>query len=82
MPGFHKFESDTNRVETMILFIDKLNYYPQRIRMEVYFIDKPDNIYFTDNTFFNLNFNIDLSDSLFSTSEKVIEGFRINEMKP
>lgn len=82
MPGFHKFENDTNRVETMILYIDKLNYYPRRIRMEVYFIDEPDHIYFTDNTFFNLKFNLKLNDSLFNTAEKVIDGFRINEMKP
>lgn len=82
MPGFHKFENDTNRVETMILFIDKLSYYPQRLRMEVYFIDNPDNVYFTDNTFYNIKFNLELNDSLFNTSEKVIKGFRINEIKP
>ena len=82
MPGFYKFEIDTNRVETMILFIDKLSYYPQRIRMEVYFIDNPENVYFTDNTFYNIKFNLELNDSLFNTSKKVIEGFRINEIKP
>lgn len=82
MPGFHKFEIDTNRVETMILFIDKLSYYPQRIRMEVYFIDNPDNVYFTDNSFYNIKFNLELNDSLFNTSEKVIKGFRIKEIKP
>ena len=82
MPGFYKFENDSNRVETMILFINKLNYYPQRIRMEAYFIDNPDNVYFTDNTFYNINFNPELNDSLFNTSDKVIKGFRINEIKP
>lgn len=82
MPGFHKFETDTNRVETMILFIDKLSYFPQRIRMEVYFIDNHDNVYFTDNTFYNIKFNLELNDSLFNTSEKVIKGFRIKEIKP
>ena len=82
MPGFHKFENDTNRMETMILFIDKLNYYPLRIRMEVYFIDNPDDIYFTENTFKNIKFNPDLNENLFNTSEEVIEGFRINEIKP
>ena len=82
VPGFHKFEIDTNRVETMILFIDKLSYYPQRIRMEVYFIDNPDNVYFADNAFYNIKFNLELNDSLFNTSEKVIKGFRIKEIKP
>ena len=82
MPGFYTFEIDTNRVETMILFIDKFSYYPQRIRMEVYFIDNPDIVYFTDNTFYNIKFNRESNDSLFSTSEKVVEGFRINEIKP
>jgi len=82
MPGFYKFTIDTNRVETMILFIDKLNNYPQRIRMEVYFMDNPDNVYFTDNTFYNIKFNPVLNDSLFNTSDKVVTGFRINEIKP
>ena len=82
IPGFYKFEIDTNRVETMILFIDKLSYYPQKIRMEVYFIDNPENIYFTDNTFYNIEFNLELNDSLFNTAEKVIKGFRIKEIKP
>ena len=82
MPGFYKFEIDTNRVETMVLFIDKLSYYPQRIRMEVYFIDNPENVYFTDNTFYNIKFNLELNDSLFNTSKKAIEGFRMNEIKP
>ena len=70
-----EIENDTNRVKTMILFIDKLIYYPQRMRMEVYFIDKPDNIYFTDNTFFNLKFNIELNDNSINTAESVINGF-------
>lgn len=82
MPGFHMFEIDTNRVETMILFIDKLNYYPQRIRMEVYFIDNPDNVYFTDNTFYDIKFNLELNDSLFNTSEQVIKGYSISDIKP
>lgn len=82
MPGFYKFENDTNRMETMVLYVDKLNSFPQRIRMEVYFLDKPDNVYFTDNTFYNIKFDFDLNNSLFNTSEHVIEGCRIIEMKP
>lgn len=82
IPGFYEFTIDTNRVETMILFIDKLSYYPQRIRMEVYFMDNPDNVYFTDNTFYNLKFNPELNDSLFNTLDQVVTGFRINEIKP
>ena len=54
MPGFYEFTVDTTRVETMVLFIDKLTYYPQRIRMEVYFIDNPDNVYYVDNAFYNI----------------------------
>jgi outer membrane lipoprotein-sorting protein len=82
MPGFFKYTTDTNRVETMILFIDKLSYYPQRMRMEVYFIDNPGNVYFTDNTFYNIKFNPEFNDSLFITSDEVITGFEINEIKP
>ncbi len=82
MPGFHKFENDSTRVETMTLFIDKIGFYPQRIRMEVYFIDNADNVYFTDNTFHNMKFNLKLNDSLFNTSDDVIKGFRITEIEP
>jgi len=82
MPGFYKYTIDTTRVETMILFIDKQNFYPQRMRLEVYFVDNPDNIYFVDNTFYNLKFNLELNDSLFNTSGIVIKDFRINEIKP
>lgn len=82
MPGFYEFAVDTNRVEAMIMFIDKLTYYPQRIRMEVYFIDNPDNVYFVDNAFYNIKFNLELNDSLFNTSEKVVEGFRLDEIEP
>lgn len=82
MPGFHTFENDTNRMETMHLFIDKLNFYPQRIRMEVYFIDQPAKVYFTDNTFYNIQFNMNLNDSLFNTSDELLQGFKIEEMMP
>ncbi len=82
MPGFYKFTVDTNRVETMVLFIDKLSFYPQTMRMEVYFLDNPDNVYYTDNHFYNIKFNIEINDSLFITSDNVIEGFTINEIKP
>jgi len=66
----------------MILFVDKVSYYPQRIRMEVYFIDKPETVYFTDNTFHNIVYNHKLNDSLFNTSDDVIKGFKIVEIKP
>lgn len=82
MPGFYEFTIDTNRVETMILFIDKENFYPQRIRMEVYFIDNPDIVYFTDNTFYNIEFNPELDENLFNTSNEIIEGYKIREMEP
>ncbi|MCK4661826.1 MAG: hypothetical protein KAT68_03090 [Bacteroidales bacterium] len=82
MPGFNKITVDTNRVETMVLFIDKLNYYPQKMRLETYFFDSPDNIYFTDHHFYNIKFNPELNDSLFITSDEVVKGFKINEIKP
>ena len=50
--------------------------------MEVYFTDKPETVYFTDNTFHKLKYNLKLNDSLFDTSDDVIKGFKIVEMKP
>ncbi len=66
----------------MVLFVDKITYYPQRIRKGVYFTDKSEIVYFTDNTFYNIAYNIKLNDSLFDTSDDVINGFRIVEIEP
>jgi hypothetical protein len=52
------------------------------IGAKAHFIDNPDNVYFTDNTFYNIKFNPELNDSLFITSDEVITGFEINEIKP
>ncbi len=82
MPGFYKFEIDTNRVETTILYINKLNFYPQRVRTEVYFIDNPNNVYFTDNIFYDIKFNIEINDSLFNTLDETVKGFTVNGIKP
>jgi hypothetical protein len=82
MPGFYEFEVDTNRVETMVLFLNKLNFYPQAMRLEKYFSDNPDNIYFTYNRFYNIKLNPELNDSLFITSDEIIKGFKIKEIKP
>ncbi len=41
-----------------------------------------DDVYFVDNAFYNIKFNLELNDSLFNTSEKVVEGFRVDEIEP
>ena len=82
MPGFNKITVDTNRVEAMVLFVDKMNYYPQVMRLETYFLDNPDDIYFTDHHFYNIKFNPELNDSLFITSDEIIKGYKIREIKP
>lgn len=82
MPGFSKFIEDTNRVETMILFISKRNFYPQRMVLETYFLDNPGDIYFTDHHFYNIKFNQQFDSLLFFTSDEVVRGFNVEEMMP
>jgi hypothetical protein len=81
MPGFYISTIDTNRVETMVMFVSKLNYYPQAMRMEVYFMHNPDEVYFTDHHFYGINFNPYLNDSLFETDETIVKDFEITENK-
>jgi hypothetical protein len=80
MPGFYKSIIDTNRVETMILYIGKSDFYPRKMRLEVFFIDNPKIVYYTDNNFYNIEFNLKLNDSLFLTSNNIVKGFKINEI--
>ena len=82
MPGFYEFTIDTNRVETVNLFVDKLNFYPQSMRLEIYFLDNPESVYFSDHRFYDIQINPELNDSLFVTSREVIKGFKINEIQP
>jgi len=82
IPGMNKMTLDTNRTETMYLFINKKNFYPKMVRMEIVFHSNPDKVYYSNHLFSNIRFNPILNDTLFNTSDEVTKGYKITERKP
>ena len=53
------------------------------MRMENYSVDSPEQIFFTDQTYYDLKFNIKLDTiNEFNTSDEILIGYEINEIKP
>ena len=84
MPGYaYKLQDKPGSVSMIKLFIDKENYYPLRMLMENYTKDNPEQIYFTDQTYYDLKFNIKLDAFReFNTSNEVFGRYKITEVKP
>ena len=84
MPGYaYKLQNKDGNVSMIWIFINKLNYYPVRMIMNNYSKDNPEKIYFTDQTYYDLKFNIKLDTMReFNTSTEVIERYKITEMIP
>lgn len=82
MPGYNEFEIDDNRVETMVLFVDKELLYPQAMRLETFFKHNTDLVYFTDHRFGNIRLNPELDSSLFSVSDTLLKGFEVKMLQP
>jgi hypothetical protein len=84
MPGFAmKLEDREGIISATILFVSKMNYYPIRMRLENYSIDKPERTFFTDQTYYDLKFNIKIDTARqFNTSSDLLTGYKIIEMKP
>lgn len=84
MPGYaYKLQNKEGSVSITQMFIDKMSYYPIHMRMENYSKDNPEQIFFTDQTYYDLKFNIKL-DTIkeFSTSNEILAGYEITEIKP
>jgi hypothetical protein len=84
MPGFaYKLQDKRGNVSIMKIFIDKVNYYPIRMIMENYSGDNPEQIFFTDQTYYDLKFNIEI-DTLreFNTSIVALDKYKIVEAEP
>jgi hypothetical protein len=84
MPGFAiKLKDKDGNISLTILFISKLNYYPVRMRLENYSINNPEKTFFTDQTYYDLKFNVKIDTAVrFNTSSDSLIGYSINEMKP
>lgn len=84
MPGYETELIDSEgSVSTTFLYINKLNYFTLGVRFETYSTDNPENIYFTDQTYYDLKFNFDMDTvKLFNTSVNILDGYDIEEIKP
>jgi hypothetical protein len=85
MPGFAaKLEDKEGNISTTILLcVSKINYYPIRMRFENYLTDNPGITFFTDQTYFDLRFNIRMDTTKqFGTADNLLSGYKINEMEP
>jgi hypothetical protein len=84
LPGFaYELEDYEGVISTTLLYINKLTYYPIRMKSENYSIENPGEIFFLDQTYSDLKFNINMDEKvLFNTSDDSLFGFKINERKP
>lgn len=84
MPGFAaKLEENEGSVSKTFYFIDKQTYYPIRMKGEIYSHDNPEQIFFIDQRYYDIKFNLEIDEDVqFRTSNEVIGGFKIKEMKP
>lgn len=84
LPGFKFKLIDKPGQASRILFnIDKINYYPLRVRMENYLLDQPENVFFLDQFYTDVEFNVSKIDSgQFDTSVNKLKGFTLTEQIP
>lgn len=78
-PGFnHNFIKSLGNIECSYYYINKHNYFPLKIRFEQFAINNPQQIYFTDHQFYDIVFNPDISDDVFTSPPSKLKGFKIN----
>ena len=84
MPSFGtKLEDSKGNISITVYCIDKETYYPIRMKGENYSMDNPSQKIFIDQTYYDIEFDIDLSNNnQFNTSQNSFTGFIINEICP
>ena len=84
MPGFAtRLEAKEGIISKTYYFIDKRTYYPLRMKGISYSIDNPEQKMFIDQTYYDIKFNMEITDDLqFNTTDESIEGYEKREMKP
>lgn len=82
MPGFNNdFTENIGIVETSYFYINKNNYFPIKLRFELYDKDDPEKIYFTDHQFFDIIFNLEINDKIFSNFKKNFDNYSVQYIK-
>jgi hypothetical protein len=70
MPCFNNnLKKYTKIVETSYFYINKNYFYPIKLRFELYDKDDPEKIYFSDHYFFDIIFNPEINNEIFSNFE-------------
>jgi hypothetical protein len=84
MPGFAtKLIDSEGSVSTTFLYIAKSNYFIIGVRFESYSTDNPEKLYFTDQTYYDLQYNFDMDTvKQFNTSPEIYSGYDFEEITP
>jgi len=84
MPGFAtKLEENEGSVSKTLYFINKQTYYPIKMKGESYSLENPEQKFFIDQKYYDIKFNLEIDEDIqFRTSNEIIKGFEIKEMKP
>jgi hypothetical protein len=76
------FTEKPGGIEESYFYINKGNYYPQKIRIEISENNQSDRIVFTDYRFYDIIFNQQLNDKLFSNQTENIKNFNKQHITP
>lgn len=83
MPGFAaKLEENKGNISKTLYFIDKQTNYPVKMRGETYSREDPNNIFFIDQRYYDIKFNLKFTEDQFRTSSEIIKGFKVTVEKP
>ena len=81
IPGYNRnFTKNAGYVETSYFYINKHNYYPLKMRIELYEKDKPEEVFFTDHQFYDIIFNPDINEEVFSNEQENISNFSVKNI--
>lgn len=84
MPGFLAHLEDIEGiVSETSYFINMQTYYPVRMKGESFSADNPGQVVFIDQKYYDIRFNLTIDEDVqFNTSNAMLSGFEIREMKP
>jgi len=84
MPGFGiQLEESEGAIAETLYIIDKKSAYPPRVKGENYSREDPEQRFFIDQVYYDIEYNIELDENIyFNTSNGSVTGYSIIEMKP
>jgi hypothetical protein len=82
IPGYNNdFTINSGYIETSYFYINKNNYYPQKMRLEISKTDDPKNISFTDHEFYDIRFNQKIEEDIFSVQQNSMKNYIIQNIE-